>query len=247
MINKSPLVIAHRGASGEAPENTMKAFELAFLQEADGLKMDIYLTTDKKVVVTHDEHTQRMTGVKRIVRQSSSTQLKELDFGEGEKIPLLDEVLGTYKDKFKVFNIEIKSTGPFTDGIEDALIHLIERHQIWDKIYVSSFNPLHLFRLERKAPRLKTGYLISPVHFWNKRSFLIRLSHATSINLDHAWCNEKRLEKYRNFGKDIWLWTVNRERAMVEWINKDVAAIITNYPARLKALRDNPELRKSFL
>ncbi|MBX7148041.1 hypothetical protein K1X76_03070 [bacterium] len=242
-----PYVIAHRGASGEAPENTMKAFEIAVHQQADGVEMDVFLTADKKVVITHDEHTERLTGIKKEVRRSTYNELRELDFGEGEKIPLLDDFLGTFKNRFQVINIEIKSTGFFTDGIEDSLIHLIDKHAVWDQVYVSSFNPFNLYRMERKAPRLKTGYLVSPMDFWNKRSFFIRLSHAKSINLDHAWCNEKRLDKYRKFGKDIWLWTVNREKAMVDWLNMDVAAIITNYPARLKALRDNPALRKSIL
>ena len=231
-----PLIIAHRGASREAPENTLKAFRLAVERGADGIELDLFLSADGVPVVTHDDNLNRLTGHNLVTKNLTFSRLRELDFGQGEKIPTLSEVFEEVGGKLRVINVEIKSTGFFTNGVEAKLIALIQKFHLDEKIYISSFNPLHLLRVKRLAPHLKTGYLISPTsrHWIPRRKTIIRHSGAFSINLDYHWANEARLKNYRSLGKEIWVWTVDDPDEMKKWISKGVAAIITNYPERLR-------------
>lgn len=231
-----PLVIAHRGASGDAPENTMKAFELAALRGADGLELDIIMTHDKEIVVTHDENTRRITGHSLNIRREPLKNLRKLDFGQGEKIPTLDEVFGTFGHRFSLINVEIKTTGYGTDGIEQGLYRLIKRHHLEDSIYVSSFNPLNVYRMRRVAPEIKRGFLIWHEAWFARRLFWIKLCQVKSINLEHTWCTEKRHDYYKKRAGQIWVWTVNADRDMLQWSRKGVDAIITNFPGRLKTV-----------
>ncbi len=232
-----PLVIAHRGASGDAPENTLKAFRLAAEQKADGIELDILLSRDGIVVVTHDENLMRLTGEPILTRQAPLGVLKQLDFGEGEKIPTLDEVFEECGQKFSIINVEIKSTGYLTDGIEKKLVEVIDKHKLRNKILVSSFNPLHLLRMKRLAPDIKRGYLIYEKPWIAQLTFWLHVTQAVSVNLSAEWCeNIQRFEKYKKLTSQSWVWTVNSEAEMKKWIDRGVDAIITNYPERLKNL-----------
>lgn len=117
------MIIAHRGASCDAPENTISAIKLALKQEADAIEVDIHLTKDKKIVVIHDPSTLRTSGVTRIIADSNFNELKKLDFGlwkgekwRNEKLPLLEDVLNIIPADYYLF-IEIKSSA-------EILVHL---------------------------------------------------------------------------------------------------------------------------
>lgn len=240
-----PLIIAHRGASGDAPENTLKAFHLAHQQGADGIELDIFLSRDGELVVTHDENLKRLTGQNLKTRHLPLTELKKLDFGQGEKIPTLKEVFHQFGALFSKINVEIKSTGYFTDGIEKKLIEMIKIFKLEDRILISSFNFLHLLRMKKRAPHLNRGFLIHPPKRWARHPWLIGLCKPTSFNLPHAWCTGKKLKEYQAKAPQIWLWTVNEERDMQFWIEKSITAIITNYPGRLKKVIENA--KRSFV
>lgn len=238
-MKSNPLIIGHRGASGSAPENTLKAFQLAYTQGADGIELDIFLTKDKNLVVTHDENLERLTGTPVLTRQLTLKALRTLDFGEGEKIPTLAEVFDAFKNKFQIINVEIKSTGWFSDGIEGHLVRLVEKFGMAEQILVSSFNPLHVYRMKNLAPAIKRGYLLAPENHLVHFNSLIKACNVTSINCDHQWLTKKQLHKFKEQGKDIWLWTVNEEEDMKKWQTQHIAAIITNYPAKLKHIYSN--------
>ena len=231
-----PLIIAHRGASGEAPENTMAAFRLAQEQVADGIELDVFLTADGEAVVTHDENLEHLTGQPIETQRATLAELKRLDFGRGEKIPTLREVFESFGKRFSVINIEIKSTGYFTNGVEKKLVSLIRQFGLSEKIFVSSFNVLHLLRMKRITPEIKRGYLVWPEHFYSPWKIWPRLSKATTLNVPHDWATEARLENYRRLGCNLWVWTVNTEGEMRDWITRGASAIITNFPARLKGI-----------
>lgn len=233
----TPLVIAHRGASGEAPENTLKAFRLAKDQGADGIELDVFLSKDGEMVVTHDENLKKLTGKNVWTRNLTLAELKQLDFGEGEKIPTLEEVLEQFGSAFKIINIEIKTTGFFTDGIEKAVIPLIQKFNLTEKIVLSSFNPLHLLRCKKLAPEIKRATLMFHRHWPAQRPFWTRWVEASQMNLEARWYKTPSVAKrYNKLQKPIWVWTVNEEEEMKYWIQKGVAGIITNYPGRLRSL-----------
>jgi glycerophosphoryl diester phosphodiesterase len=123
-----PLIIAHRGASWDAPENTLAAVNLAWQMDADGVEVDVHLTRDEQVVVFHDEHTRRYGGSRKPISQCDYSELLKLDVGrfmgekfKGERIPLLAEVINTVPEN-KLLVVEIKS-GPETLLLLQSIIH----------------------------------------------------------------------------------------------------------------------------
>lgn len=114
-LSLGQMVVAHRGASHDAPENTLAAFRLAWDQQSDGVEGDFYLTADRQIVCIHDKDTERTAGVKRMVEQSTLAQLRQLEYGswkgpqwKGEMIPTFEQVLKTVPAG-KTFVIELKS------------------------------------------------------------------------------------------------------------------------------------------
>jgi glycerophosphoryl diester phosphodiesterase len=117
-LSLGQMIVAHRGASHDAPENTLAAFELAWQRESDGIEGDFYLTSDGKIVCIHDNDTERTAGIKQVVERSTLAQLRELEYGgwkgprwKGEIIPTFEQVLETVPDG-KTFVIELKSKRP---------------------------------------------------------------------------------------------------------------------------------------
>jgi glycerophosphoryl diester phosphodiesterase len=124
---RGQMIVAHRGASYDAPENTLAAFRLAWEQESDGIEGDFYLTADDRIVCIHDPDTQRTAGIKRIVEESSLAELRELEYGSwkdprwhGEQIPTLRDVWETVPDG-KLFVIELKSKESIAPVLADQL------------------------------------------------------------------------------------------------------------------------------
>lgn len=112
---RSQVIVAHRGASHDAPENTLAAFQLAWQQKSDGIEADFHLTADGKIVCIHDPDTERTAGVRREVKATTFSELRQLEYGgwkgprwNGQVIPALDEVLQAVPDG-KLLVIELKS------------------------------------------------------------------------------------------------------------------------------------------
>ena len=125
--NDGPLVVAHRGASADAPENTLAAFRLAWEHGADGIEGDFHLTADRRIVCIHDSDTKRTTGKSLVVAKSSLDELQSLDAGSwkakhfaGEKIPTLEEVIETVPDG-RLLVIELKSDSKVVPVLADVL------------------------------------------------------------------------------------------------------------------------------
>jgi len=161
---KEPMIIAHRGASEDAPENTIAAFELAWRQGADGIEGDFHLTGDGHIVCIHDKDTERVSGEKLLIRESTLQELRPLDVGawhdetyRGERIPTLAEVFSTVPED-KVIYIEVKS-GP---EIIPALLEEIDNSGLrLEQIVVISFDKDVIKGLKAKAPQFKAYWLSS--------------------------------------------------------------------------------------
>jgi glycerophosphoryl diester phosphodiesterase len=130
--HQGPRIVAHRGASHDAPENTLAAFNLAWQQNADAIEGDFFLTADRQIACIHDDETSRLAGKKLIVEDSTLAELRRLDVGkwkaakwEGEKIPLLREVLETVPDR-KAIVIELKSKKKIVPVLMDELARFNE-------------------------------------------------------------------------------------------------------------------------
>lgn len=236
MTSKRPLIIAHRGASAVEPENTLRAFERACILGADGIELDVFLTKDGHVVVTHDQDTQRLTGVRRDVCGSTLRDLRVLNFGKQEKIPLLAEVFENFLKKFSTINIEIKSMGLKNNGIENKVTELIQKFSCREQVLISSFNPLHLYRTRRLMPQVRLGYLLCRYQMPLLRNrFVVTLFQPDTLNLDQNLYHNKKFRAFFNLKFPQWVWTVNLLDQMDFWAHrKKVAAIITNFPDKLR-------------
>lgn len=220
----------------------MKAFELALKQRSDGLELDVFLTADQKVVVTHDRDTKRLTGQSLDVCLNSYDKLRTLDFGEGEKLPLLADVLDLIYKSDTLLNIEIKSMGLGSNGIESRIVDLVLSFtDLLPRILVSSFNPLHLWRTRRRDHRFALGYLACEEQSsWVRLPWLVKKFKPQTLNLNHKFALTADGQKLLNLNHPLLVWTVNDERDMNFWIEHKADGIITNYPDRLLKLK-NPQ------
>ena len=144
ILNDKKIVIAHRGASNVTPENTLKSFKKAIELGADYIEFDVHRTKDGEIVIMHDSSTFATTGHKGSIRRMTLEELKELDCGEGEKIPTLQEVIDLAKGKIGL-QIEIKAK-----SLADSLVSLLRSENLIESTLISSF--LHLFqRIDTEA------------------------------------------------------------------------------------------------
>jgi len=158
------MIVAHRGASRDAQENTIAAFELAWKQGADAIECDIWLTGDGHIVCFHDADTKRLTDVEKVVSQSTLGELRELDIGlkhgeafKGSRIPTLEEVLATIPAGKKIF-IEIKSGAEIIPVLLEKLAASgLQAHQVM----MISFKEAVLEALKVQAPEYAVSWLCS--------------------------------------------------------------------------------------
>ena len=137
------LTIAHRGASSIAPENTLIAFKKAIELKADYIEFDLHQSKDGIIVIMHDGNTLRATGHFGIIKRMTLSDLKELDCGEGEKIPTLEEVIEVAKGKIGL-NCEIKAR-----GFAEKLIRTLRESDLVETTIVSSFNHDVLMKIQK--------------------------------------------------------------------------------------------------
>lgn len=235
---KRPLILAHRGAKADAPENTLAAFQLAVQQGSDGVELDIHLTLDNHIVVCHDCTVDRTTNGTGIIRQMTLDQIRKLDAGSwyhesfsGEKIPTLEEVLDLLPDHYLV-NIEVKE---FYDGaIVEPLLKVIRSYRFDERFVLSSFDHKCMKYMKLIDPRLRIGLLYSnnmvdPVGY----SKLLGVE-VYSLHPMMKWITAEEAAQAEKEGMPVYTYTVNEEEQMRQAIAKRLDGIITDYPGRLK-------------
>lgn len=232
-----PLVIAHRGASHDSPQNTLVAFELAKKMGADGVELDTSLTRDGVPVVIHDLTLEGTTNGHGAVNSYTLDLIKKLDAGSsfdaayaGERIPTLDEALETI-GKDLVVNIELKANSWYSDGLEQAVLNVIRKHSASGRVVISSFNPFTLRRFRQRAPEIPIGYLYStdePVYLrygWFMAGLTHEARHPQATIIDGGFMYWARTHGFR-----VHTWTVDDPNRIRELRDLGVDAIITNRP-----------------
>lgn len=232
--NKRPLILAHRGDSAYAPENSLPAFEQAISKGADGVEMDLWQCASGEIVVCHDQNLARLTGQAGDLKVLSYQQLSQYTLAPQVKIPLLTEVLDVVGG-LKLINLEIKDTELSRPRAVGAFINLLKTHRIFDKVVVSSFNPLVLYRLKHLAPKLRLGLL-----FQKKSALPLRRAWASkilkpfSLHPDKSLLSPKLVNAAHQRGQKVIAWTVNEGDDLARCLSLGVDSIITDDPAWLK-------------
>lgn len=171
-----PIVFAHRGASKRAPENTIAAFRKALELGADGIELDVHLSRDGYIVVTHDELVDRTSNGKGFVKDKTLDELKALDFGswfsplfKNERIPELEDVLKLLENWNGILNIELKNGPVFYPGLEQAVLDMLGKYNMITRTIISSFNHYSLVEIRRLNSEIRTAplYMAGLFEPWN--------------------------------------------------------------------------------
>lgn len=232
-----PLVFAHRGASHEAPDNTLPAFLLAAELGADGIELDVQLTRDGELVVIHDFVLETTTDGQGLVRDRTLAELRELDAGgwfdpvfSGQRIPTLQEVIEAVGHRL-LLNIELKTTSLGDDGLAAAVVRAIEDNHLLDQTIVSSFNPLAVWRVKVKNPWIFTGLLYAPqASIVARRPWLRHLVQPDALHPHYSLVDEQHVHWAKERGYRVHTWTVDEPGDMWQLKQRGVDLIITKCP-----------------
>lgn len=236
-----PIIVAHRGASGKAPENTYAAVSLAHSFGAQWCEIDVQQTADNQLVVIHDVNTIRTTGVFKWVSRNTYSELSELDAGgwflskwKNEPIPLLKELLHSAPKQAK-FNIEIKAYKRKPELFKELLTVLDDEH-FAKRCIITSFNHKLIDEFS-SITHLRTGYIVEGR--WSNR---LLKTDVPIISIDKALINKSLAEEIHKVGKELHIWTVNNKRQFSRITRYKPHAIITNYPEKIKNYLNPGEL-----
>ena len=233
-------IIGHRGASDDAPENTISSIKEAFMQGADGVEVDVRLTKDERVVCIHDKNTVRTTGLSLEVKNTNYRELKNLDAGswkgaawKDELIPSLEEVLKEVPLNKEIF-IEIKTSLE----IIDPLISLVLSSKITKKnITMISFNAEVIKEIKLRLPEVTCNLLTAFDPSYNEKDLpqLLKKIDADGVGVqNHAKLTKDFMDKIKNINKDVHVWTVNEGEKAKKYSLLGLSSITTNKPRYIK-------------
>ena len=245
------LVIAHRGASGIAPENTLAAVKAAIEMGVDMVELDVHQTRDDIAVVIHDKTVNRTSNGKGKVKDFTFDELQVLDSGswfhpkfKNEKIPSLESVLQEVKGKVKLL-IEVKETK--YSGIEKNIVQLLNKYDAKNWCIIQAFETGVLNNIQKLDPSIEIHKLVVgdipglPLHIDNclRTGNIYKYNNTASINPNFKFVNKKTIQKIHGQGQKINTWTVNEQGDMEKMIKMGVDGIITNYPDQLIKMLNN--------
>jgi glycerophosphoryl diester phosphodiesterase len=233
----SSEIIAHRGFSSLAPENTLAAFELAIARGASSIEFDIQLSADSVPVIFHDATLDRITGVSGKVRDKNLSQLQTLDAGKwfspeflGETIPTLKEALNILKNVDKFLYFDVKPHCEWSDSEVANFVNSLNDAGITQKCIITSFNDRFLEQVRRLSGDLPIGHIVA-----NLEAYKTKLVKAVAIG-DNLITSEYRvllenpalIEQTRSQGVDIVAWTVDDRANLQKLLDLGITRIVTN-------------------
>jgi glycerophosphoryl diester phosphodiesterase len=239
-----PAIIAHRGASAHAPENTLAAFRLAVDQKADGIELDVHLSADNEVVVIHDANLGRTTNGSGSVYAKTLPELKQLDAGSwfgaqfsGERLPTLSEVFELVGNQLFV-NVELKGPGLFRSALPARTVEIIRQYGFDDRVIFSSFSPWHLRQTARLMPEAKLGLLLPPGGIAGLVCvFAKTIVKPWAYHPHYLTVTSSFFERASREDRPVVAYTVNQPEEISRLCALGIYGIITDDPAKALALR----------
>ena len=247
-----PLVLGHRGASHDYPENTIVAFRAAMQQGADGVELDVMRCGSGEVVVVHDDTLERLApgqaGAGQLVRETPLGELRRFDLGGGERIPTLDAVFRALGPQALV-NVELKSASlqrptdylrlPLDDGLAMAVVKVLERAGRLNAsglTLVSSFDPFQLLRFQSASRGMvPLGYLFEAGQSVRTRElYRLPLWSLAAVHPEAKLVDGPALRTWRQRGLRVNAWTVDNPSEIAALAALGVEAIITNRPGAVR-------------
>jgi glycerophosphoryl diester phosphodiesterase len=231
-------VVAHRGASGDWPENTLLAFSRAVEAGADALECDVRISADGVPVIIHDPTLDRTTGGRGPVHRLPLAALRTLDAGRGERIPTLDDLLDGFPDTPVILEIkDARAAGPVR--------RVLEAHQAQGRVLVASFDPRALrpfgHGFARAASRPEVGMFLAaarmglPPFRTRFRAFTVPETSGRITIVEPRFAG-----RARRLGLPVHVWTVDDPARGARLREMGVAGIITNFPGRFRSTASRP-------
>ncbi|MCJ7839369.1 glycerophosphodiester phosphodiesterase [Lederbergia sp. NSJ-179] len=238
------IILAHRGSSGTKPENTMEAFIAAEQSGADGIELDVQLTSDGEIVVIHDTTVDRTTNGSGLVKDFTLTSLQKLKandhfkhfFKKASRIPTLIEVFEWMKDNTCVCNIELKNNIIPYEDLEKKVATLIRKYSYEKRMIISSFNHSSLQKMKEICPTVETAPLYNQLLYkpWEYASTL----KASGIHPKLRIMTDDMIKTTMEFGVRVRPYTVNKRKDMKRLFQLNCSAIITDYPEKAVRLKE---------
>jgi glycerophosphoryl diester phosphodiesterase len=252
-----PRLFAHRGASGEYPENTLTAFRHGIEQGAELLELDVHATREGTVVVIHDEELSRTTSGRGLVRDTSFETLRSLDAGacfgaadgsrphagRGIVVPTLKEVLEEFPDV--PLNVEIKQEAP---GIERNVVELLESYDARGRVVLAAERHAVMERIRAMAPDWATGFSAEEVVEFHDRvsrnDFTGYEPLGCALQVPHFYgdievVTTAFVSAAHALGLEVHVWTINDEAEMRELLALGVDALMSDFPSRVARLLEH--------
>lgn len=253
-----PLIIAHRGASALAPENTRAAFRRAIEDGADGIEFDVRFAKDRVPVVIHDARLERLASREGRVSHYTSQELGTFDVGSWfndqnphksngkfslETVPTLESLLEFLGDYKGLLYLELKCREAESGSLAETVCQMIRGSDLLPRIIVKSFNLEAVLKARRLLPEVRTAALFAPkiLDVLRKKKRLLEKAQeceADEISIHFSLATEKFVSRAAKKNLPVTIWTANNPVWVRRAIKLGVNAIITNNPARLKAARD---------
>ena len=243
-----PRMVGHRGCGKDAPENTLSALRAGIVAGMQCLEVDVHLSRDKEVVLSHDETLDRCTNGKGRLDEHTWAELQTLDAGawysdhyKGERMPSLAQALDVVRGQATLF-IEIKGTGNDYEGLEKRVVELIQQSQSHAWVEVISFNTHALRRVHALDSRIRLQqllvsnlralpfYLDKSLHWGSPK----RIDFVQGFSYFHRCTGPGMVRKIHRWGKQINAWTVVKPVRMARLRKIGIDAITTDAPATLK-------------
>ncbi len=250
-----PLIIAHRGASSSAPENTLAAFQKAIDDGAEGVEFDVRLAKDGVPVIFHDENLRRIGQKEGNILSYTSLELQSINVGlwfnakhpnkaddrfAVENVPTLAQLLEFLKDFEGLIYIELKCAEKENAALVKAVCETISGSKLLPSMIVKSFNFDAIRQIKQQFPEVRTAALFAPktrTILRDKTSILEKAEHyaADELSIHCSLATESFIQKAEQRGFPVTIWTANNSVWVKRAVDLGINAIITNNPAKLLA------------
>ncbi len=235
-----PLVLAHRGANKQAPQNTLPAFKKAIDLNADGLETDVHLSSDGHVVICHNYTIDETSTGSGLIYEKTLSELKDYDFGsyfsdefKGVTLPTLPELLDLTKE-MTLINIEIKPPKIDCDLVK-KVVETIHKYGIVKNSIVSCFDPECIRQVKEIDSNVKTGLLYEDDDLGREIMSFGVAKYCQQLNADAAHphrklITQKEVVELHDLGMKVNPWTVNKEEEIIRFTNWGCDALISDVP-----------------
>lgn len=254
-----PLIIAHRGSSELAPENTLASFQKAIEDGADGIEFDVRLTKDGEIVVFHDARVNRVSQTKGRIIDFTADELQQIDVGSWfnfrfpnkaaahfsqQKVSTLKQTLEFLKNFQGLIYIELKCRDAEVQQLCTGVFEQIKNSPLLPQIIVKSFQLEVIPTIKNLSKEIKTAALFAPkiMTILRKEKRLVNIAHelgADMLSIHFSLATKKLMKKAEKKNLPVTIWTANNERWVNRAVKLELFAVITNNPARLLATLNN--------